>query len=146
MGLVPGKDYETGNPCWQCFGEEQAAEKGTGWLLTPKHVLVVITGSTACPIGGTSPNGSWVLEQIDNCEWLFNDATWKAELRFYSSPPVPAIAVFILTHWPSGKELFASGVDACSHTYPNQLYLIDCGIQFGAYGGTAYVFWGPGWI
>ena len=144
MGLVPGSDYETAGSCIYCFGPAFEITYGPGYLLSPKYVKAVVSGTTPCPVDGISADGEYLMTWGEDCRWLGTTGDFSFSFRIYDYSYPYAFSSFFLVHNPSGKFGFIGNGDPCDIIFNNAIVLGSCGGNNGAYDGQAIMTWGPG--
>jgi len=136
MGLIPGSDYEAGDPCNLCFGPTF----GLGRIITPKYMCVTLSGITPC-LGYADPNGIACCVQEFPCEW--EGATDNAYVRYHSIEGGFSTMWAQQLFWPF-KPYFGQNGLKCQESFNNFYLDGECFRGYAGVGGTASISWGPG--
>jgi hypothetical protein len=143
MGNLPTPDYEADDSCESCFG----VNKPHGDFPTPKLIKATFAGMEACPGYGSTKNGEYILEQHEDYPCFYSGDT--------GGPPYGVIEYTMvyfeggeykseLVMWDGSICWFVAWGNGCDVEFENVETGDNCG-PFGphAYGGTAFLSWGP---
>lgn len=144
MGETPGEDYEISTGCPCCFSPGMAWIFGPGFLFPPKYMRATFGGITLCSPPGADPNGSYLLQHSPgSCEWESAPGTFIVTLSFCRPLETPPASYLLMFSVLPAASFFDCKSTPCELLYFNDLTVGQCSFTVKAYGGWAYISWGP---